>query len=87
MSAPISRSSMALVVAALAVSFTALGVAANAPGVDSLIAKGVRIKVEKHGTATELSVGSKATIAVEDFQLIGALHTLKRADNSLKRRD
>ena len=82
MFAPISRSSIALVVAALAVGFTALGLAANAPGVDSLIAKGVRIKIEKDGTASELSVGSKATIAVEDFQVIGALHTLKRADIS-----
>lgn len=56
--------------------------AANPPGVDSLTTKGVRFKIEKDGTVSEASVGSKATISVEDFQLIGALHTLKRADIS-----
>ena len=69
-------------IATLAISFTALSWAANPPSVDSLIAKGVRFKIEKDGIASEVSVGSKATITVEDFQLIGALQTLKRADIS-----
>lgn len=68
--------------AALAIFLGGVSIAANPPGVDSLIAKGVRIKIEKDGAATELSVGSKADITIEDYQLIGALHTLKRADIS-----
>ncbi|NBV21790.1 MAG: hypothetical protein EBS05_07695 [Proteobacteria bacterium] len=68
------------VIALLALTFAAL--AANPPGVDSLTAKGVRFKFEKDGTISEASVGSKAIISVEDFQVIGAFHTLKRADIS-----
>ena len=63
-------------------SLSLVATAATPPGMDALIAKGVRFKLEKDGSATEVSVGSKATITVEDFQLIGALHTLKRADLS-----
>ncbi len=78
-----SRSSMArAAVVTLAMSFAALCQAANPPEVDSLIAKGVRIKIEKDGVASEVLVGLKATITVEDYKLIGALHTLKRADIS-----
>ena len=61
---------------------TLIANAANPPNVDSLTAKGVRFKIEKDGTVTEASVGPKATIAFEDFALIGAMHTLKRADVS-----
>jgi hypothetical protein len=56
--------------------------AASPPGVDSLTAKGVRFKIEKDGVVSEASVGPKATITAEDYALIGAIHTLKRADIS-----
>lgn len=69
-------------VAALAMSLAALTLAANPPGVDSLLAKGVRVKIEKDGVASEVSVGSKATLTVEDYQVIGTLHTLKLANIS-----
>jgi hypothetical protein len=59
-----------------------ISMAANLPGVDSLIAKGARIKLEQDGTVTELSVGSKADITVEDYAIIGTLRTLKRTDIS-----
>jgi hypothetical protein len=59
-----------------------IAAAASPPSVDSLTAKGVRFKIEKDGTVIEASVDGKATIAVEDFALIGAMHTLKRADIS-----
>ena len=56
--------------------------AANPPNVDALAAKGVRFKVEKDGTVTEASVGGKATITIEDYALLGAMRSLKRADVS-----
>ncbi len=56
--------------------------AANPPNVDALAAKGVRFKVEKGGTVTEASVGGKATITIEDYALLGAMRSLKRADVS-----
>ena len=65
-----------------AISSADISVAADSPQVDSLVAKGVRIKTEKDGTVSELSAGSKATITAADYQLIGAIHTLKRADIS-----
>jgi hypothetical protein len=68
--------------AGLAIFLGGVSIAANPPGVDSLIAKGVRFKIEKGGTVTEASVGGKAEISVEDYALIGAMRTLKRADVS-----
>ena len=69
-------------VAILAVILAGVSLAANPPGVDSLTAKGVRFKIEQDGTPVELSAGSKADVTAGDYQLIGALHTLKRADIS-----
>jgi hypothetical protein len=64
-------------VAMLAIFPVHISRAANPPGVDALITKGVHCKIEKDGTVTECSVGPKAAITVEDYQLIGTLHTLK----------
>ena len=73
-----SRSSFGrAAVAAMAMSFAALAPAASPPGVESLVAKGVRFKLEKDGVPTEAAVDGKTTITVEDYQVIGALHTLK----------
>src|SRR5258708_5005478 len=84
MNLPPSRTISPLPIAAavLAILFGALSPAANPPGIDSLVAKGVQFKTEKDGTVTEVSAGPKATIAVEDYALIGALHTLKQANIS-----
>jgi hypothetical protein len=76
------RSIIRIAVAVLVVSLGHVALAANPSSVDSLAAKGVRFKTENDGTATEIYVGPKADISVEDFRLIGALHTLKRADVS-----
>ena len=65
-----------------AISFADIAAAADSPAVDSLVAKGVRIKTEKDGTVSELSAGSKATITAADYEIIGAIRTLKRADIS-----
>ncbi len=65
------------IVAAMALSFAALALAASPPGVDALVAKGVRFKLEKDGVPTEAVVDGKTTITVEDYALIGALHALK----------
>lgn len=54
--------------------------APDGPALDSLIARGVRIKMEKDGTPIEISIGPKAAVTLEDYRLIGTLHTLKRAD-------
>ncbi len=59
-----------------------LALASNPPAVDTLSAKGVRFKLEKDGAVGELSVGAKAQITLEDYALIGSMHTLKRADIS-----
>ncbi len=82
MRSPRTTSIVPAAAAVLAIFLGGISVAANPPGVDSLIANGVRFKIEKDGTATELSVGSKADITSADYQIIGALHTLKRADIS-----
>ncbi len=78
LSFPIARAAAAV----LAIFLGAVSIAADPPGVDSPTAKGVRFKIEKDGTVTEASVGGKAGFTVEDYSLIGALHTLKRADIS-----
>jgi hypothetical protein len=70
-------SSFVLAAVAVVGSLVHVSRAANPPGIDSLIAKGVHFKIEKDGTITECSVGPKAAITVEDYQLIGTLHTLK----------
>jgi hypothetical protein len=72
-------SALPIVAAVLAIFPGSVSLAANPPGVDSLVAKGVNFKTEKDGTVTEIYAGPKAVIAVEDYALIGALHTLKQA--------
>lgn len=64
---------------ALATLLVHISRAANPPGIDSLITKGINIKAEKDGTIIEISVGPKSAITAEDYQLIGTLRTLKRA--------
>lgn len=82
MKSPLTRSIFSAAAAILAAFLAGVSFAANPPGVDSLTAKGVRLKLEKDGTPVELSAGSKADLTAGDYQLIGALHTLKRADIS-----
>src|SRR2546430_1456128 len=74
---------LALVVVVAAAIFSCdVSFAANPPAVDSLVAKGVQIKTENDGTVSELSAGPKATITAADYQIIGSLRTLKRANIS-----
>lgn len=74
-----------LVLAAIAVLAICLGAVSRAAtplAVDSLVAKGAHFKTEKDGTITEISFGPKTAITIEDYQLIGTLQSLKRADIS-----
>ncbi len=76
--------SIVAVGAIVAFSFGACSVAEEASGAASLAAKGARLKTDKDGTVTEISIGGAVAATIEDYRFIGTLRTLKRADISPK---
>jgi hypothetical protein len=64
-------------IAALVISLGHLSLAADAPGAAALAAKGIRIKTEKDGTATEVYIPPTAEMTLGDYQAVGKLTTLK----------
>jgi hypothetical protein len=68
----------------VAMTFGVTSSAEDAPTVAALTAKGVKIKAEKDGTVTDISVISAAVLALEDYRAIGTLHSVKTVNISPK---
>ena len=78
------RSVPAIALAALMIFPCHFSPAADAPGAAALAAKGIRIKTEKDGTATEAYIPPTTEMTLEDYQALGRLGTLKAVYSNAK---